>query len=467
MVFSSMVFIFLFLPLLCAAYFLMPGRVWRNVLLCCASLLFYAWGEPRYIVLMLISIAANYCFARVIDRDGVSDSRRIILLVAAVSVNLAILFFFKYAGFFTAVVNSAAGTSFSVISVPLPVGISFYTFQALSYIVDVYRRKTAAQKNFLNLTLYIALFPQLIAGPIVRYTDIEAEINCRKETFGDFIAGLEQFIVGLAAKVVIANNMAVIADRIFADYKNTSTAVLWIAAIAYAFQIFFDFSGYSRMAVGLGRMFGFHFPENFKYPYTACSITDFWRRWHITLSSWFKDYVYIPLGGNRGSKVQLIRNMLITWMLTGFWHGASWNFILWGAYYGVLLIIEKIWLGRILEKLPRFVTIPVTLFFVCIGWVLFRTTAVHDIPVLFVRLFTPSTISTVRYIAEHADIFGRMVFFIPAVLASTSVLKPIYERMHQTTAGYGIELLIIFFLFFISVCLLVASTYNPFIYFRF
>ncbi len=461
-----MIFIFAFLPILCILYYLVPDRAYRNVLLCAASLLFYAWGEPRYIFLMIASITANYFFGLLIERSGAVNKRKLFLALAVVC-NILALGFFKYSGFFIKNFNILFHTSFHMQNLPLPIGISFYTFQALSYIIDVYRQKTQAQKNFLNLMLYISLFPQLIAGPIVRYTDIENEIRERRESFDSFINGLEQFIIGLAAKVIIANNMAVIADAVFADYKNANAAILWIAAAAYTFQIYFDFAGYSRMAIGLGRMFGFHFPQNFNYPYLANSITEFWRRWHITLSSWFRDYVYIPLGGSRCSRIKLVRNILITWMLTGFWHGAEWNFILWGLYYGLLLLIEKLYTGRLMAKLPAAISTALTLFFVIMGWVLFRTTNSSDLFSIFTRLFTPAAVSTGQYIAEHADTMSKLFFFIPAVGASLPQLRTLYRKLHSSTGGFAVELFCMICLFVLSVCLLIASTYNPFIYFRF
>lgn len=466
MLFSSMIFIFVFLPVLCAAYYVVPNRTYRNILLCAASLLFYAWGEPRYIFLMLASISVNYLFGIGIEKSRSAAGGKF-LLISAIVCNLAALGFFKYAGFFVRNINVLFRTSVAVPDLPLPIGISFYTFQALSYIVDVYRKKTHAQKNFLNLTLYIALFPQLIAGPIVRYTDIENEINNRHESFENFINGLEQFIVGLAAKVLIANNMAVIADSVFGSYRDAGALVLWIAALAYTFQIYFDFAGYSRMAIGLGRMFGFHFPQNFNYPYAATSITDFWRRWHITLSSWFRDYVYIPLGGSRCSRAKLIRNIIITWLLTGFWHGAEWNFVLWGFYYAVLLLLEKLFTGKLMARLPKFITIAVSMFFVVTGWVLFRVTDIADLCAVLQHMFTPSGISARQYIAEHAAVMSRAFFFLPAVIASLPVLKTVYGKLHAHTAGFAIELFCIVCLFAASICMLVASTYNPFIYFRF
>ena len=465
MVFSSMVFIFLFLPIVCMLYYAIPNLTYRNVILCASSLFFYAWGEPSYVVLMLFSIMFNFICGRAIEK---SVWHRKAWFVFTVVVNVLLLCVFKYTGFIVRNVNVLLPIDIPVPSITLPIGISFYTFQALSYIIDVYRREVRAQRNIIDLTLYISLFPQLIAGPIIRYSDIRDEIEYRTVSFTEVIDGLMQFITGLAAKVIIANNMAVVADSVFADYKNASAIVMWLAAIAYTLQIYFDFSGYSRMAIGLGKMFGFHFTENFDYPYTATSITDFWRRWHITLSTWFRDYVYIPLGGNRGSTWMLIRNITVTWMLTGLWHGAEWNFILWGLYYAVLLLVEKIIIGKKrMKKIPAWLGRCVTMFFVVIGWVLFKTTNSADIPSVFIRLFTPSHVSTVQYFAEHAAVLSKLLLLPIAVAAALPLWKKWTKSNHRKNKGYAVEITVACVLFVISICMLVASTYNPFIYFRF
>ncbi len=467
MVFSSMVFIFLFLPIICLLYFCVPGRTARNLVLLCFSILFYAWGEPVYLLLMATSILFNWC----ISQAGRGNR---LMLVTAVLFNISFLFFFKYAGFAVDIINTLAGTGFTVPRLALPIGISFYTFQALSYVIDVYRGDVPPQKNLLHLALYISLFPQLIAGPIVRYTDIADQIQDRKETLESFCSGLSLFMTGLAAKVIIANNLATVADGIFPLMGAGGSEAVplfwgWIAVLAYTFQIFFDFSGYSTMAIGLGRMFGFTFVPNFNYPYMAVSVTDFWRRWHISLSKWFRDYVYIPLGGNRCSVPRHILNILTVWMLTGLWHGAAVNFILWGLYYGILLLVEKYLLADIIRKLPSFITTMVTFFIVSMGWVLFRIDDFHQLLPVFSTLYgsAASTGSITGFALAHTDMISKAVFLLPAIIFSFPVVPAVQAFLAQKKwsqpLGYGICLL----LFIISICLLEASTYNPFIYFRF
>ena len=391
MVFSSVLFLFRFLPIFMICYFLVPRKM-KNLVLFLGSLVFYAWGEPVYIFLMLFSTISDYVWGRLIEEYRGKDRSRIFLL-CSIGINLFILGFFKYADFLLQTVNTVFGTSIPLLKLPLPIGISFYTFQTMSYVIDVYRGDTKAQRNILQFGVYVTMFPQLIAGPIVRYETVEQEILERRESIDDVAAGLRRFILGLAKKVILANNIARIAETIYAgDSAVYGTALYWLAAVAYALQIYFDFSGYSDMAIGLGRMFGFHFLENFDHPYTALSITDFWRRWHISLSTWFRDYVYIPLGGNRVKKSRWIRNILVVWALTGFWHGAQWNFLFWGLYYGLLLLAEKLFLGRLLERLPKAVRWLYTAFFVLIGWVLFNLTdfpsLCHALKLMFCLLYT-------------------------------------------------------------------------------
>lgn len=474
MVFSSLYFIFIFLPVVCFIYFLLklcfPQKIFiRNLFLCLVSLFFYAWGEPVYIFLMLASILVNYLFALKHNK---------FLFVCSIVFNLFFLFFFKYLGFFVENINGIFNCSISVPNLKLPIGISFYTFQALSYVIDVYRNKIKPQKNILTVALYISFFPQLIAGPIVRYVDIEEKLSERKETFDGFIEGLKVFIVGLGAKVIIANNMAVVSDGIFGNLSEAGTGILWLAALSYAFQIYFDFYGYSKMAIGLGKMFGFDFPENFNYPYCASSITDFWRRWHITLSVWFRDYLYIPLGGNRVGFVRHIVNIMIVWLFTGFWHGASWNFVLWGLYYGILLIFEKYFVFRLINKAEskqilntslKVILRFATLFLILIGWVLFRNEDFNQLKLILQGLFIidPQKSSILVYISEHADVCSKMIFIIPAIIFSVPVGRKISSLSQKYTFAYCIEIFLIFVIFAVSICLLVASTYNPFIYFRF
>lgn len=475
MVFSSLYFIFIFLPAITALYYvakkICPNKIIiRNIILCLCSLFFYAWGEPLYVLLMLLSIICNFFFAK---------SRSKAVFIIAIIFNLIFLFFFKYLGFAIENLNkmlsvlSQEAAPLKVPQLKLPIGISFYTFQALSYIIDVHRKKVEPQKNLISLALYISLFPQLIAGPIVRYTEIEREILERNDTFDNLINGLKDFILGLGCKVILANNLAVVADNILDSPELACSGIVWLSLISYAFQIYFDFSGYSRMAIGLGKMFGFRFPENFNYPYCADSITDFWRRWHMTLSGWFRDYVYIPLGGNRVSVIKHIRNIIITWLFTGFWHGASWNFVLWGLYYGILLIFEKYVTFRIVEKLPqekmpykigKILIRLAALFLILFGWALFRMENLTQLSTVLKKLFiadTSASVSLIEFISQHADTCSKLIFLIPAVVCSLPVYKLIFRKSEV------FELIWCFVIFAISVCLLVASTYNPFIYFRF
>jgi len=479
MVFSSLYFIYIFFPFVCLIYYLLkllfPQKIFiRNIFLFLSSLFFYAWGEPLYVFLMLISIICNYFFAL---------KRNKALFIISIAFNLFFLLFFKYSAFLISTINQLFNSSLPLPDLSLPIGISFYTFQALSYVIDVYRKKIEPQKNILTLALYICLFPQLIAGPIVRYVEIEKELSNRKESFNTFIDGLKHFMLGLACKVLLANNLAIFADGVFEKYQECCPAILWTAAIAYALQIYFDFYGYSKMAIGLGKCFGFSFPDNFNYPYCAASVTDFWRRWHITLSVWFRDYVYIPLGGNRVSFPRHIFNILITWLFTGFWHGASWNFLLWGLYYGILLIIEKHFIFRLLQrlenkeklhKLMRLLVRLFSLFLILLGWILFRF---EDFSLLREVLYSMFAFSTdkggfISYISEHADVCSKILFIIPALIFSMPVYNKIFLRnksckLESANSFSTAELIFAFILFLLSLCLLVASTYNPFIYFRF
>lgn len=397
MVFSSFSFIFVFLPIVLAIYYLVKDK-YKNVCICIASLIFYAWGEPKNILLMLISVILNYFLA--IWIGNTKGTKKKVLLIIDIILNIMIIGFFKYANFLIDNINYILHTNIGNVEVALPIGISFYTFQILSYVIDVYRGNVKVQKNIIKLCTYISLFPQLIAGPIVRYEDIEKQLDDRKESFDKFIEGLKRFIYGLGKKVLLANNMALIADTIYETNPNNGTIMLWLAAIGYTLQIYFDFSGYSDMAIGLGKMFGFEFMENFNYPYIAKSVTDFWRRWHISLSTWFKDYVYIPLGGNRVSQLKLVRNILIVWGLTGLWHGANWNFIIWGFYYAILLIIEKLVLNKWLDKLPKVVKHIYSLLIIVIGWVIFRTEDLSQIFIIVKNMFIYNPSNIVEYVLE-------------------------------------------------------------------
>ncbi len=390
MLFTSSVFILYFLPLLFLCYFIIPQKfnTARNVVLFCFSMVFYAWGGLRYFGLFVASMAINYLGGLAVGLMKQKKHRRLFLILT-VALNLGLLGWFKYAGFLSGILHDI-GLPISVLKIVLPIGISFFTFQGLSYVIDVYRGDAGLQKNPLNVCLYIALFPQLVAGPIVRYTDVEKEILHREHTVKLFSDGCVRFMLGFGKKMLLANAMGEIADAAFGNLGTPlmTTPLAWVGAIAYTFQIYFDFSAYSDMAIGMGKMFGFHFRENFNYPYIATSVTDFWRRWHISLSTWFRDYVYIPLGGNRCSPARHILNLAIVWTLTGLWHGAAWNFILWGMFYGALLIIEKYLLKNILPKIPKPLTWLSTFAVVVFGWVLFRAETLPDVGGYLAAMFS-------------------------------------------------------------------------------
>lgn len=465
MLFSSLTFLFIFLPLLLVIYFLAKDK-YKNYILLAVSLLFYSWGEPKYIVLMLLSITVNYVLALLLDKKRKYDK---LFLIISLIFNIGMLFSFKYLNFFITNINNIAHLNISLFKLTLPIGISFYTFQILSYVVDVYKKEVKVQKNIFNLGTYIAFFPQLIAGPIVRYQTIEEELKTRTHSIEKVSDGLRRFVLGLAKKVIIANNVALIADTIF-DSPNVSeygTLVIILGMLAYTFQIYFDFSGYSDMAIGLGKIFGFTFNENFNYPYVADSVTDFWRRWHISLSSWFRDYVYIPLGGNRVSKLKWIRNILVVWMLTGFWHGASWNFILWGLFYGILLLIEKLLLSKILNKLPKVIRWIYTFIIVNIGWLIFRLESLDTLKVVFKNLFTTGSKGFYNFISSNYDLVNYLPFMVLALIFSFPIYKIINDKLKDSTIYLFIKDIIIIILFVLCVAFLINNSYNPFIYFRF
>lgn len=465
MVFSSFTFLFIFLPLVLLTYFLAKKRQYRNIVLLVFSLIFYAWGEPVYVLLMLLSIIVNYFIALKIERRKKGKKKWMIMDVIF---NLGIIGFFKYGNFMIQNINSIFHSNIREMNLALPIGISFYTFQVLSYVIDVYRKTVPAQKSMVNLGMYVTLFPQLIAGPIVRYETVAEEIENRKENFNEVVEGLKRFFIGLGKKVLIANQMALIADTIYGgDLEVTGTIALWLAAISYTLQIYFDFSGYSDMAIGLGRMFGFHFLENFNYPYIAKSITDFWRRWHISLSTWFRDYVYIPLGGNRVNKLKWLRNILVVWLLTGLWHGASWNFILWGVYYGVILIIEKVFLGKLIEKLPKVLQHIYALFFIIIGWVIFRVEDFSQMGIVLQKMFVWQASGIVDNIILNFDIFSSLPYILVGIIGSIPLLANIREKRRETTTYQVASSIWSFGVFILSICFLLVATYNPFIYFRF
>lgn len=461
MLFSSLLFLFVFLPLVLALYYISPWRI-KNLILFLSSLIFYAWGEPVYIVIMLISTITDYSFGLLLSRPGLSAVRRKWIVVSSMVVNLGLLSYFKYADFLIGNVNELLGTNIPLTDLPLPIGISFYTFQSMSYIIDVYRGTAKAQRNWIDFGTFVALFPQLVAGPIIQYNSIAEQLRKRSMNMEKFAQGVRRFTIGLAKKVLLANNIGLLWDTISnSDIGTMPVLTAWLGIIAFAFQIYFDFSGYSDMAIGLGLMFGFEFNENFNKPYIAQSITDFWRRWHISLSSWFRDYVYIPLGGNRRGLGIQIRNILVVWILTGIWHGASWNFMLWGLYFGVILIIEKWWGLRLLSRLPRFVRHLYAILLILIGWVLF---AFDELPRVLSYLqamiglnHQPLLDSSTLYF-----VYTNAILLIVLVIASIP-RKPLLKHGSRhlfSLIGYGL-------LFFLSVAYLVDATFNPFLYFRF
>ena len=464
MVFSSMLFLWIFLPLVLAAYYISPGKI-RNGILVFFSLLFYAWGEPLYVFLMLFSVAVNFTGGILIEKY---QTRKKKILVATLLINLGLLGYFKYFGTLTEAITglfSADGTGTTLFQVALPIGISFYTFQSLSYVIDVYRGEVPAQHNFWHMLLYISFFPQLIAGPIVKYRDIAAQITGRKETIRKFAAGIMRFCWGLGKKVLLANSFARVVDEIFkyGPYA-VSRKALWLGAILYMMQIYYDFSGYSDMAIGLGQMLGFNFNKNFDYPYISTSVSEFWRRWHISLGSWFRDYIYIPLGGNRVSTGRHIRNILVVWALTGLWHGASWNFVFWGVYYGHLLLAEKFLLGRFLEKAPVWLRNLYTMFAVIIGWVFFSQTTPAAIGKMLGAMFGLGA----SCFADRASLYALksgLILMIISVISCRPGLYQYFKRLARRNTYLAAVINAI--LFFLCIAYMIYSSYTPFMYQQF
>lgn len=474
MVFSSLFFLYFFLPIVMVCYWFSP-KVLKNTILLGASLFFYAWGEPKYVVLMLVSILLNYLFGLAVEYSKKRGSKKAWVLIAIIA-NLGILGFYKYAGFFIENINLLMNWNVTIDEVPLPIGISFYTFQAMSYVIDVYRKDAKVQRSFINLSLYIALFPQLIAGPIVRYQTIADQINKRVVNSTYLVDGTRRFIQGLSKKVLIANPMGEVADSVFRiSGGDLTTASAWIGILAYTLQIYFDFSGYSDMALGLGKLFGFDFEENFRYPYVSQSISEFWRRWHISLGNWFRDYVYFPLGGNRGETWKVYRNLIIVWTLTGFWHGASWTFMAWGFYYGFIISIEKFFLLSILKRLWRPLRHVYVLLIVMIGWVFFRA---DNFPYALEYIRTLFSFDIVHLYNEKTVLYllNNWYVFIIAIILVMPVYPMLRSRIYSFLEGKRKELWVardmissvVYILFFLIVTMyLVNATYNPFIYFRF
>ncbi len=463
MVFSSITFLFYFLPIVLIIYYLIPNK-YKNIVLLISSFIFYFYGEPKNIYIMILSILATYIFGILIDKYKKTKYSKIFLILS-IFINIGLLIYFKYADFIIKNVNLWLSSKIDLIHVILPIGISFYTFQLISYIVDVYRGEAKVQKNIIKLATYISLFPQLIAGPIVRYTTIENQLENREYNMKNFSIGVRRFIIGLGKKVMIANVMGNLIN-IFLVSDEKSVLFYWLYAIALMIQIYFDFSGYSDMAIGLGKMLGFDFPENFNYPYIATSITDFWRRWHISLSSWFRDYIYIPLGGNRVSKLKWIRNIIIVWMLTGLWHGAEWNFVIWGLYFGVLLIIEKVFLLKWLQKIPKVISRIYTLFIVMISFIIFNgegiSTILENIGGLFKFVSIPLITNESMYYLK-----SYIIVIILGIIGATPICKNILTNEKLKKIVNILEPIYLLLIFIICTSYIVDGSFNPFLYFRF
>ena len=466
MVFSSTVFLLIFLPLVAMLYYICPRRA-RNVVLLVASLLFYGWGEPKYVGIMLFSTVFDYCNGLAIDalRRKQKPRGAKAVLILSITGNLAILAFFKYTDFAIDNINALLGTGLPSLGLALPIGISFYTFQTMSYTIDVYRGIVPCQRNILSFGAYVTLFPQLIAGPIVQYKTVGEALDHRRESWSEASLGMQRFVIGLGKKVLIANQIGALWESVSA-MSQPSVLTAWLGALAFTFQIYFDFSGYSDMAIGLGHLFGFSFLENFRYPYESKSVTEFWRRWHISLGTWFREYVYIPLGGNRRGKGRQLLNLAIVWFLTGLWHGASWNFVLWGIYYAVLLVLEKTFLLRTLDRLPKFVGHIYTCLCFVLGWVLFAITDFSALATYLRAMFSGT-------LADTTSVYlltSNAMLWLVALVGCTSLPAKLWTKAEKKlpaglalavrTAGIAVILLL-------SIAFLVGDSYNPFLYFRF
>lgn len=463
MVFSSITFLYFFLPAVLLIYYISPKKI-KNIVLLLSGLFFYAWGEPVYVVIMIFSSFIDYAAGLIIDKYDDDQKKRTAALLVSLIINLGLLGVFKYSGFFAGIFG------IEIKQLPLPIGISFYTFQSMSYTIDMYMRKIKVQRSFLNFATYVSLFPQIVAGPIVRYEDVQNEIDSRKTNIFLLGEGAGIFVRGLSKKVLLANNIGLLWTEIKGmEYSELSAATAWIGILAFTFQIYYDFSGYSDMAVGLGKMLGFNFPENFDHPYISRSVSEFWRRWHITLGSWFKSYVYIPLGGNRCGKLKTLRNTLIVWGLTGFWHGASWNFIIWGLYFGGFIILEKIWLGKKLERLPSLLSIFYTFFIVVIGWVLFDTANLSSAGEFYKAMFGGNG-KLFDSIAFY-ELKNYALIFLLCIIGSGNFMKNLYDKLKRSFSMSkvlsNVMPLVQTAMMLICTAFLVDASYNPFLYFRF
>ena len=470
MVFSSITFLFYFLPIVLLAYYIVPKK-FKNVILLISSFTFYFWGEPKNIYIMISMIILSYIGGLIIGR--LKEKKKItfakIVLAVTIVLDLAALFYFKYIDFFIRNINLYLNKEIDLLGVILPIGISFFTFQILSYVIDVYREEVKVQKNIFNLALYVSLFPQLIAGPIVRYKDVEKQIVERTHTVEKFSNGITRFVIGLSKKVLIANVLGEVIN-IFGTSNDGTITFYWMYAIANMLQIYFDFSGYSDMTIGLGKMFGFEFLENFNYPYIATSITEFWRRWHMSLSFWFKDYVYIPLGGNRKGIIRQIINILIVWFLTGFWHGANWNFIIWGMYFGLILLIEKVFLLKVLDKTPKIINRIYVLFIVLISFIIFSNENLNICAEYIKGLFVSSN-GLITNVSKYY-LNSYLVMFIIGIIGSTPIMKNIVLKIKNKNERLKsivnvLEIVTVMVLFVVSVSYIIDGSFNPFLYFRF
>lgn len=467
MVFSSLLFLYLFLPTTLIIYYVSPRR-FKNFILLIASLIFYAWGEPVYIALMVLTTIADYLFGLLLSSPKYSQHRRKLIVAASITVNIGVLSFFKYADFLIINWNELFHTTIPLLELPLPIGISFYTFQSISYIIDVYRRDAEAQRNWLDFATFISLFPQLVAGPIVQYTTIAAQIRSRVVNHSLFAEGIRRFIIGLAKKVLLANNIGIVWNQVAAQPVDSLPLLMaWLGIIAFAFQIYFDFNGYSDMAIGLGLMFGFRFNENFNFPYISQSITEFWRRWHISLGTWFRKYVYIPLGGNRDGLLKQLRNIAIVWMLTGIWHGASWNFLLWGVYFGIILMLEKWFVLRLLERCPTSIKHSYAIILILLGWVLFAQESLPQITAYFQALFGANGAVAWNNQSLYM-LYTNAILLLILIVSSIPVNKlSIITSKQHTTSMQIITFVWHIVLLLASIAYLVDASFNPFLYFRF
>ena len=475
MVFSSLIFLFLFLPLTLIIYYISNSKA-RNLVLLIARLCFYAWGEPVYVFLMLFSTVIDYINGLKVERFIELGERKkaLMVVISSAIINLFVLCFFKYSDFLIENINNIFNLNIGLLNLPLPIGISFYTFQTMSYTIDIYRGDAKAQKSILDFGAYVALFPQLVAGPIVRYQTIATQISKRDHSIEKFADGVNRFVCGLAKKVILSNQLAVVADCVFStNLANVSILEAWLGIVCYTLQIYFDFGGYSDMAIGLGKMFGFEFLENFNYPYISQTVSEFWRRWHISLGSWFRDYVYIPLGGSRVSKFKLYRNLFVVWFLTGMWHGASWNFIIWGLYFGVFIALEKAFLEKALYKTPKVLRHTYLLLIVVVGWVFFRandiTQAFEFLKVMFGFNGNDVINSSVNiYLIDYWYILlASIILSTPIVKGLKQLILKINKNALDNDIAYLMHGLSLGIYMFIIMVMLSSSTYNPFLYFRF